>query len=63
MLTYSPLTTTATTPPTPPPPTPPPTSTSTTTTTRKLNANHAYYSQGIQCKQYYFYSKTIFMQY
>ena len=58
MLTYSPLTTTTTT-----PPTPPPTSTSTTTTTRKLNANHAYYSQGIQCKQYYFYSKTIFMQY
>ena len=58
MLTYSPLTTTTT-----PPPTPPPTSTSTTTTTRKLNANHAYFSQGIQCKQYYFYSKTIFMQY
>ena len=35
----------------------------TTTATRTLNTNHAYFSQGIQYKQYYFYPKAIFMQY
>ena len=35
----------------------------TTTATRKPNANYAYYSQGIQYNQYYFYPKAIFMQY
>ena len=35
----------------------------TTTATRKFSANHAYYSQGIEYKQYYFYPKATFMQY